>query len=148
MAQKATESVLQAFLEGLREEIHASLSSTTGELISALQAREIEHARQIAARLQQEMNRCDSDRPSYFLAQIVTLLYYDDVFLHCDELSARLLALEYELQRLRVSWRPYGLFPAPASSFEDGLTVPIQESRSRKCGTPGVGKWPGEGWEY
>ena len=148
MAQKATESVLQAFLEGLREEIHASLSSTTGELISALQAREVEHARQIAARLQQELNLCDSDRPSYFLAQIVTLLCYDNVFLHCDELTAWLLALEYELERLRVSCRPHRLSSAPARSFDDGLTVPIQETRGRKCGTPAAGKWLGEGWGY
>src|SRR5690348_9742538 len=130
MAHKATESVLQTFLEGLREEIHASLSSSTGELISALQAREVKHAWQIAARLQQELNLCDSDRPSYFLAQIVTLLYYDDVFLHCDELTAWLLALEDELQRLRVSCRPHRLSSLSAPSFDNKRTVPIQETSS------------------
>src|SRR5690348_18030872 len=68
MAQKATDSVLQAFLEALRQDTHASLSST-GELISELQERDVENAREIAVRLQQELYLCDSHRPSYFLGQ-------------------------------------------------------------------------------
>lgn len=148
MAQKATESDLQAFLEGLSEEIHACLSSSTGELISALQARAVEHARRIAARLQQELNLCDSDRPSYFLAQIVTLLYYDDVFLHCDELSVWLLALENELQQLRVCYRLRKASSSPLPAFDDGLIVPIRETGYWKCGPPAAGKRPEEGREY
>src|SRR6185437_1281226 len=134
MAQKATESAFQAFLEGLRGDIHASLCSSTGELISALQERDVENARGIAVRLQQELNLCDSDRPSYFLAQILTLLYYDDVFLHCDEVSVWLLALESELQRLRASGRPQGVSSALVSSLDNGRPVPIEETGSGKCG--------------
>src|SRR6185437_290659 len=130
MAQKATESAFQAFLEGLRGDIHASLCSSTGELISALQERDVENAREIAVRLQQELNLCDSDRPSYFLAQILTLLSYEDVFLHCDELSGWLLALEYELERLRASYGSRSISSALVSLFDDGRSVPIEESGS------------------
>jgi hypothetical protein len=146
MARKATESFLSAFLEGLREETHGSLCSITGQLVSALQERDVENARQTAARLQQELNLCDSDRATYFLAQVVTLLNYDDLFLHCDELSAWLLALEHELQRLRIFYCGASMSAAQVSSFDD--TVPIQETGSLKRGTPGAGKRSGEGREY
>ena len=148
MAHRAPESVLQDFLEGLREEIRASLCSSTGELISALQKRDIDNARQIAVRLRQELNLCDSHHPSYFLAQIVALLQYEDVFLHCDELSVWLLALERELQLLRISSRPGSVPSALVSNFEDGCTAPIHEADRSKCSTPGVGKWSGEGRAY
>jgi hypothetical protein len=48
MAQNASESILEALREGLEEEIHLSLCSRTGELISALPEHDIEKARQIA----------------------------------------------------------------------------------------------------
>lgn len=103
MAQMATEARLKAVLAGLREQTYQSVCSSTGELISALQARELEKAQQIAAELQQDLQLCDQDRPRYYLAQIMTLLYVEDVFLHCDELSVWLLVLESELNRLRHS---------------------------------------------
>jgi|SRR5690242_7057011 len=105
MTEQVTEIALQAFLQRPSEEIHLSLCSTTGELISALQERKVEEARQIAGRLHQDLNLSESDGPSYFLAHIITLLYCDDVFLHCDELSVWLLALERELHRVKVSCR-------------------------------------------
>lgn len=46
MTHRATEQDLRASLEALREEIHGSLCSSVGELISALQGREIQAARQ------------------------------------------------------------------------------------------------------
>src|SRR5690349_14191248 len=105
MAEQIDEFASQAFLQRPREEIHPSLRSSTGELISALQERDAEEARQIAARLHRDLHLCESDRPSYLLAHIITLLHYDDVFQHCDELSVWLLALERELHDVKVSCR-------------------------------------------
>lgn len=103
MTHRATEQDLRASLEALREEIHDSLCSSVGELISALQGREIQAARQIAARLHDDLHLCQRDRAGYYLSQIVTLLTYEDIFLHCDELTAWLLTLERELDQVRPS---------------------------------------------
>lgn len=143
MAEKISEFALQAFLEGLREDIYASLCSSTGELISALQEREVNKGRQIAARLNEGLHFCDSDRPRYFLAKIVTLMDCDDVFLHCDELSAWLLALERELDRVRRSHRPLTAASAAVSDFlHDSCSVPVRESLATNKAAKQQGRWP------
>ncbi len=127
MAETAIEPALQAFLEGPREELHLVLCSRTTELISALQERKVEKARQIAAQLHQALHFCVSDCPSYFLAQIVTLLYNDDVFVHCDELSVGLLALEHELDRLRHTYGGPAASSIPVSGCRDSWPVSTLE---------------------
>jgi hypothetical protein len=105
---------LKQFLEELRKDIHESLCSTTAHLISALQERELEKARGIALQLFRDLYLCNNDRPKSLLSQILFLLYSDNLFLRCDSLSAWLVELDCELQKLR-SWGAHVLPPIAMS---------------------------------
>jgi hypothetical protein len=103
MGRKPDAVNLQHFLEELRQDLHRSLCSSTADLISALQERELERARGIAVQLFRDSHLSNNHRPSSRLSQIVSLLDSDEVFLNCDQLSVWLLELECELQQLRFS---------------------------------------------
>jgi hypothetical protein len=57
---------------------------------------------------------CNNDRPKSLLSQILFLLYSDNLFLRCDSLSAWLVELDCELQKLR-SWGAHVLPPIAMS---------------------------------
>jgi hypothetical protein len=102
MARDTTPEYSQFLLQGLTEHLHRSLCSSIAELIYALQERQLAEARRIAAELAEDLCLCDSIRCSYFLSRILSLISVEDVFSRCDELSAWLLFLEQELQRIHA----------------------------------------------
>ena len=123
MARKPLAENLQQFQEELREDIHRSLCSSTADLISALQDRQLEKGRELAVELFPDFHLCNNDHPTWLLSRIVALVYSEDPFLHCDQLSTWLLELELELQQLPSSCPhvPCGgaVFPCADETSED-----------------------------
>lgn len=99
MAQTTTIEDSQEFHQRLKKHLHRTLSNNVRELIRALQERQVIQAQEIAGDLLQDLSLCDDHRLQYFLSQIISVISIEDVFDHCDELSAWLLFLEQEVER-------------------------------------------------